>query len=348
MVVERIVSRPEGLDFVTPGRRDYHVALEHDSIWGDHLIPLTVLVGAQVQPGQGLVAFGATHGNEYEGPVALKHLAAELGAADALGRVILVPVLNVAAFKAGTRDSTGDDGVNLNRAFVEAAGRRPGLAGITHRIADFVRRWIWPQVHVVIDLHAGGLVGQFAACTSYHPLDDPAQGALVEETARLFGTPLVITYQNETPGLLTSEAERLGKVTIGTELGFGCAVSPDGVCYARHGVRAAAIRHGQLRGSLTRIAHHADGTQRLASMVDRACFTVAPFAGHYEPVRRCGDLVLAGETVGLLHDFDRFDLAPWPARAGLDGVVIAQAWNAATAQGQHIVVVGRCGQAFQA
>lgn len=338
--MERLIVRPDALDLESVGRRDYYVALEHDSIWGDHLIPLTVMVGSKARAGKGLVAFGSNHGNEYEGPVAIRHLMREFNPEDVEGRIILVPILNVAAFKAGTRDSTLDDRVNLNRAFVDGAGRVP-MAGITHRIADFVRRFIWPQVHVVIDLHSGGLVGQFALCTSFHPLDDPEQHRLIEDTARWFGTPLVITYQNETPGLLPSEAERLGKITIGTELGFGCSVNPDGVRYAKQGVRAAAIHHGQMRGEIAPIGHHADKTQRLASMVDRACFTVAPFAGHYEPLIKCGEFVRAGDVVGNLHDFDRIDLDPWPARAGVDGVVISQAWSAPILQGQHIVVTGR-------
>lgn len=339
-MTERRIVRPAGLDLESPGRRDYHVALEHDSIWGDHLIPLTVFVGPQAQAGQGLVAFGSNHGNEYEGPVALRHLMDEIALPDVAGRIILVPILNAAAFRAGTRDSTLDDRVNLNRAFIPGAGRTPGLTGITHRIADFVRTHIWPQVHVVIDLHSGGQVARFAPAASFHPIDDPVQGRLIEDTARWFGTPLVVTYQNETPGLLPSEAERLGKITVGTELGHGGAVSHEGVRYGRHGVRAAAIHHGQLAGSIGRIAHHADGTQRMVAMVDRKCFTVAPFAGHYEPLMACGTAVKAGEPVGLLHDFERIDLPPWPARAGVDGVVIAQAWAAPVLQGQHIVVTG--------
>jgi N-alpha-acetyl-L-2,4-diaminobutyrate deacetylase len=231
--------------------------------------------------------------------------------------------------------------VNLNRAFVEAAGKTPALAGITHRIAAFVRDFLWPRVHVVIDLHSGGDVARFAPCASFHPLDDPQQSQAVEETARWFGTPLVIIYQNQTPGLLPSEAERLGKITVGTELGWGRAVNPAGVMYGRQGVLAAAIRHGQLRGEIAPIAHHKAGTQRKVAMVDRECFTVAPFAGHYESLLECGAEVRCGETVGLLHDFDHIDQEPWPARAGVDGVVIAQAWVAPVMRGQHIVVVGR-------
>lgn len=339
--MERLICRPQELDFDSPGRRDYWVALEHDSIWGDHLIPLTVMVGHQARPGDGLVAFGSNHGNEYEGPMIVRRLMREIDLADVLGRIILVPVLNVAAFRAGARDSALDDHVNLNRAFIEGAGVAPAIKGITHRIAAFVRSCIWQHVHVVLDLHAGGQVARFLPLTSFHPVDDPVQSRLIEETARWFGTPLVITYQNETPGLLSSEAEHLGKITVGCELGWGGAVSAAGVQYGCHGVRAAAIHHGQLRGSIAPIAHHADGSQMRAEMIERACFTVAPFAGHYEPLLECGALVRQGEVVALLHDFERIDLDPWPVCAGVDGVVIAQAWGAPVLQGQHVLVTGR-------
>lgn len=337
----RIVTRLSALDLDSPGRRDYWVALEHDSIWGDHLIPLTVIVGPQAQAGKGLVAFGSNHGNEYEGPVVIKNLLREIRTDDVLGRMILIPVLNVAAFHAGTRESTQDDGVNLNRAFVEGAGRAPALSGITHRIAAFVREHIWPRVHVVIDLHSGGDVARFAICANYHPLEDPVQSAKIEETARWFGTPALMIYQNQTPGLLPSEAERLGKITVGTELGWGRAVNPEGVRYGRQGVLAAAIHNGQLRGSIEPIAHHKEGTQRKIEMVDRECFTCAPFAGHYEPLVECGTRLSRGDTAGLLHDFDHIDAEPWPVRAGVDGILLAQAWVATVMRGQHILVVGR-------
>ena len=149
-----------------------------------------------------------------------------------------------------------------------------------------------------------------------------------------------MTYQNETLGLLTSEAERLGKITVGTELGWGEAVNRDGVRYARHGVRAAAIQHGLMSGAIEKIAHHADGTQRMASIIAAACYVPAPFAGHYEEVIPCGALVKQGDIVGYLHDFQRIDDPPWPARAAVDGLIVGQAWGARVLQGQHIVCVG--------
>ncbi len=339
--MNRIVARPNQLDLDSPGRRDYWLALEHDSIWGDHLIPLTVFVGPETKPNEGLVSFGSNHGNEYEGPVALKHLLREIRIEDVRGRIILIPVLNPSAFRAGTRESSPDDGVNLNRAFVDGAGKSPALSGITHRIAAFVRDYIWPRVHIVLDLHSGGDVARFGICANYHIVDDPVQSQKIEETAKWFGTPFLMIYQNATPGLLPSEAERLGKITVGTELGWGRAVCTEGVRYGKQGVLAAAINNGLLRGKIEPIAFHKAANQRKLEMVDRDCFTVAPFDGHYEPVIDCGNPVRKGDIVGYLHDFDHIDMEPWPCRAGVDGYVLAQAWAAAIQRGQHIVVVGR-------
>lgn len=337
----RPLVRPRDLDLDSPGRRDYLVGLEHDTMWGMQVIPLTVFVGPQAAPGKGLVAFGSTHGNEYEGPVAIKNLLGEINLADVLGRIILIPVLNPEAFRTGTRDSLGADRVNLNRAFVSGAGQEPALAGVTHRIAQFVRQQIWPHAHVVLDLHSGGNLIRFDLCASFHPLDDPDQARLTEETARWFGTPLIMVYQNQTPGLLTSEAERLGKITVGTELGWGEAVNRDGVRYGRQGILAAAIHHGQLRGRIEKIGPHANGSQKKAAIVDAECYTAAPFAGHFEEVLPCGARVQQGDLIGRLHDFDRLDEPAFPLRAGCSGVIVGQAWTARVVQGQFVVCVGK-------
>lgn len=336
----RAVVLPEALDLESPGRRDYWVALEHDTMWGVQLIPLTVFVGPRAEPGRGLVAFGSTHGNEYEGPSAIKGLLQEIEADRVQGRIILIPVLNPEAFRTGTRDSVGADGVNLNRAFVEQAGLGAPLGGITHRIARFVREQIWPYVHVVLDLHSGGQQIRFDPCASFHPIDDPEQAKATAETARWFGTPLIMVYQNRTPGLLTSEAERLGKITVGTELGWGEAVLSQGVRYGRQGVLAAAVRHGQLAGTVEPIDHHASGTQKCAAIVDFECYVPAPFSGHYEEVLRCGTRVKRGELVGRLHDFARIDEPGWPVTAPVEGIVVGQAWGARVRQGQFICCVG--------
>ena len=112
----------------------------------------------------------------------IKHLLREIRLDDVRGRIILIPVLNPSAFLAGTRES-GDDGVNLNRAFVEGAGITPGLCGITHRVAAFVRDQIWPRVHVVIDLHSGGTRFRVYPLAGYMLHPDPG---VLDRQRRIF------------------------------------------------------------------------------------------------------------------------------------------------------------------
>jgi predicted deacylase len=333
--MSRQLISPAELDCITPGRRDYHVTFEHPTLWGHFLVPVTVMVGPDAAPGRGLVAIGSTHGNEYEGPVAIKHLLQEIDVADVSGRLILIPVLNAAAFAAGTRD-TPEDGANLNRAFPGDGG-----GGITARFADFITRQIFPHVHVVIDLHAGGRVARFPMVASFHHVADSVQRCEMELAARDFGVPIVMIYQDNTPGLLTSSAEKLGKITIGSELGWGQAVNRTGVAMARQGILRAAVRQGLLRGALPANRHCAASEQRLVDTSDPACSLLAPFAGHFEPTVARGEHVAAGKRVGYLHDFDRIDAAAHTLNAPHDGYVVCQGWEARVLQGQVVTQVGK-------
>src|SRR5262249_58480358 len=99
-------------------------------------------------------------------------------------------------------------------------GQRRGT--LSYRIADFVKTHIFPQVRVVLDLHAGGHEAVFPLCTSFHALSDAAQRAETAEVARLFDTPFVFIYsRGMASGLLTDEDEDGGKIAICG--GFGCA-----------------------------------------------------------------------------------------------------------------------------
>ena len=330
----RAIVSPEALDFETPGRRDYFVKVEHTTIWAHHLIPVTVIVGREAKAGKGLVAIGSTHGDEIEGPVAIKHLLREIKTEEALGRIILIPVLNVMAFKANRRE-TPDDGVNLNRAF-------PGdpKGSVTYRLADFVTRFIFPQVHVCLDIHAGGEVARFPATANIHKMSDPAQRKLMEEAARGFGTKFIMVYQNLTMGLLTSLAEDLGKITVGTEMGWGRAVQVGGVSMSRQGVLNAAIRQGLLRGELQN-KNCPPAEQVMVDTSDPASNFLAPHDALFEPTVELGQKVAKGQRVAWLHNFDRIDEPPVDLVAPHDGYIICQAWGARVIQGQVITQIGK-------
>ncbi|HYE05415.1 MAG TPA: succinylglutamate desuccinylase/aspartoacylase family protein [Planctomycetota bacterium] len=329
---KRTIVPITGLDVETPGRRDYFVSFEHPTLWGAYLVPVTVFVGPECTPGQGLVAIGSTHGNECEGPVGIKRLLQDIAIGDVRGRIIMIPTLNVAAFAAGTRD-TPEDGANLNRVF---PGDPKGT--ITERFADFIQTRIFPHVHVVLDLHSATNAFDFALVASFHYVADKAQQRKMEETARGFGTRFVMVYQNDTPGLLTSTAERMGKITIGTELGWGCTVCPEGVSMGMQGVLTAAVQHGQLRGSVPANRHFRREEQILIDNSDHGCYVHATRAGLYEPRVNVGDLVQPDDLIGVLHDFDAIDAPGEEIRAPHRGYILCQV-RARVMRGQVLSVV---------
>src|SRR5688572_30733959 len=304
------------IDWDHAGARFYHVPFTLDHTWGRVRIP--VYVACSAQPGPTVVAIGGTHGDEYEGPVGLKNLIRELDPARlASGRLIVIPVLNVPAFRAARRDSPLD-GQNMNRVF-------PGDAGgtITQRIARFVTDEVLARADVVIDIHSGGAGFEIIRCMSFHQVDDPARYAAFRETALLFGTPFVMIYTSGMgAGLLTEEAEAMGKVTIGSELGYGASTDLLGVRWAYHGLRNVMKRYGLLAGDPIDLRPPDLDRQRivLATNVDR--WITAPVGGVSEPLVPLGAFVTAGTPVTAIHDFDRWDELPVVIRADGDGYVL--------------------------
>lgn len=330
----RITVSPDHVDLISAGRRDYHVKFRHPTLHREVLMPVTVMVGPDAQPGRGLLAIGGTHGDEYEGPVAIRRLMQEIDIADVSGRLILLPVLSVCAFEAGTRDSPAD-GVNMNRAF---PGDSKGT--ISARIAHFVYSGLFPHVHVVQDVHAGGRVGRFSCFSSFHLWKDEAHRRAQERAARGYGTRFVVIHHNNDPGLLTVSAEQLGKVCIGGEFGWGRAIMRNGVDHARAGILSAAIDHGLLHEHERYARAGAVKEQVLLDASSAHAVSLAGCGGHFEPRVELEQYVHRGELLGYIHDFDRIDSPASEVRADMDGHVVFLAWEACVAKGQLVSEIG--------
>lgn len=98
---------------VAPWSRD-------ESGWGNLLTPIAVIANGE---GPTVLLTGGNHGDEFEGPVALRRLVHALDADDVAGRIIVVPGLNHAALRVGKRLSP-IDGVNM-RSPALPTGRSP-------------------------------------------------------------------------------------------------------------------------------------------------------------------------------------------------------------------------------
>lgn len=329
------VTPPAHVDWESPGKRLYHVPFTLDGTWGRVRIPLCVICGAR--PGKTVVAIGGTHGNEYEGPVGLKHLVENLEAQALIaGRVIVIPVLNVPAFQAARRESPLDGG-NMNRAF---PGRPDGT--ITSRIARFVSDEVLPRADIVIDIHAAGDTYEIARCASFHHVEDGAQLAAMKETAFLFGMPWIWIYaKGMGTGLLTEYAESLGKITIGGEFGYGASTDLQGVRWAHHGVLNVMRHHGLLAGRPEPLLPRDYDRQRLVASTDLETWITAPVSGISEPLVPLGALVKKGQPVSLIHDFEHIDSGGVEIPANMDGYLLVRRFRAQTAQGDVVAVIGQ-------
>lgn len=329
-----IVHSAAEIDFVSPGKRHYQIAFHQDGTWGYSLVPLTVVVGKRGENANGVICFGGTHGNEYEGQIAVKRLAADLDPEQLSGRVILMPQLSESACNANTRTSPLD-GVNMNRAF---PGNPRGT--ISYRISNFVKQHVFPLGRIVIDIHSGGNEGAFPICTSFHPISDPAQRKEIATVSRLFDPPFVLIYASTlASGLLTDEAEAEGKITLGGEFGGGESSSRFGVMHAYEGLWNV-LRHYQLvDGAVTRIRPADSPPPKLIRADKLDQYIPCPRDAVWEPVVDPGAAVHAGELIGRLHDFADHSAPAIEIRSPKEGYIGMMHLSARPRKGQTLFVI---------
>ncbi len=252
----------------------------NDSAWGSVMIPVTVIAKGA---GPTALLTGANHGDEYEGPIALQDLAITLKPEDITGRVIILPMMNMPAFAAGTRCSP-IDGANMNRSF-------PGSATgtITQKLCHYIATQLVPQADIVLDFHSGGSTLDFLPFAAAHILEDKAQEAACMAAMQAFNAPYSVRMlEIDNVGMFDTEVENQGKVFVTTELGGAGTSTARTVAVARKGIRNLLIHAGICSGT-----PEVSPTVQL-DMPDASCFLFSEQAGMIEYL---AELFTAGDTV---------------------------------------------------
>ena len=332
--MHNVIYDPATIDFDRPGKHHYQVAFHLDGAWGYSLVPLTVINGRRGASPNGVLCFGGTHGNEYEGQIAVKRLCSDLDPDKMAGRVVLIPQLSESACVANTRVSPLD-GVNMNRAF---PGNPRGT--ISLRIAHFIKTRIFPLGRVVLDIHSGGKEGAFPVCTSFHPIPDPRQRAEIADVCRLFDTPFVFIYASTmASGLLSDEAEAEGKITIGGEFGAGETSSRLGVRHAYEGSLNVLRHYDLLEGAVAPVRPAGSPDPVLVKADRLECYVPCPHDGIWEAVVEPGDRVVADQLIGRLHDFSDHSRPAMEIRASRAARIAMMHLSARPSRGQTLYVL---------
>lgn len=301
-------------DITAPGKTYGHIRLPHsadDSAWGHLMIPIVVINGTR--PGATALVIGGTHGDEYEGPLAVRHLIDAATPETILGRLIAIPYLNTPAFQSATRTSP-IDGVNLNRAF---PGNPSGT--LTQKIAAFVNDNLIPMADLVIDLHSGGKTLDFLPMAVSHILDDADQDQRCATAARAFSAPWTARLREiDNAGMLDGAAERAGKTFVTTELGGAGTSTPQSAEIAISGLRRVLAHH------VIYDWPYSPSPSRALDLSDPLGFHFATHGGLLYPRVALGETVAAGQPLAHIYNVDDLHTVRKSIHAARPGLVAAR------------------------
>lgn len=324
------------IDLDEVGHHRGHIVLPTStniSAWRNEQIPI-VAVG---DPGTGprVVIFGGTHGDEYEGQIAVNEFVQTIRPDEVIGQIIAVPCLSVPAAAAGTR--LWPDGVNMNRAFPGDPEGSPA-----HRLAHFVTTQLFSRSTHVYDLHSGGHTSYMYPMSHMRRVDDPVQGREMLAGMLAWNSDIHMLYTNVAgTGLLPDTAANMGKIVVTTELGGSGLILPSTNRLGIHGLRNSLRRMGALIGDVVTREDLGLGPARIASALDERNYVFSPVPGVFESLVAPGEDVTTGQSIARIHSLEEPWKAPEVLEAQASGIVCMIRAIPLTAKGDCIVVFGQ-------
>jgi predicted deacylase len=314
------------IDLDAPGRQSGHVTID--------TIATPIFCLAQGD-GPTLVLTAGVHGDEFEGPVALSELGRDLDIGDINGRVIIMPMVNGPACRAGER-RTPIDGLNLNRAF-------PGKAdgSFTSRLAHFIETEVLARADYAADFHGGGAILHFLPSTLFVVTGHDEADQRRRDLAQAFGARHIMLFGAKTMGVevsIDAAMIRQGVVGISGEFGGSAEISRDALALCRDGAR-------RLLAYLAIVAKPAAAPavdpSQLVDVRPDDCYVLAESDALFEPLVQLGDFVRRGMPVARMHQPDRPGEISRVIAARCDGVVMARRPLAKSASGDWLLIIGQ-------
>jgi hypothetical protein len=303
-----------------PGEKAYGV--NEFAVQGQpYRLSMWVINGAHEGPTM-LVTAGV-HAAEYASIAAALDLGRTLDPASLAGRVIVVPVLNVAGFGVRSIYISPLDGKNLNRVF---PGDASGTA--SEQVADWLFRNAIKQANHYIDLHGGDLTEALVPFTIVFKSGNAQVDNASLEMAKVFGINNLV--RSETPGSAYAAATKAGVPSILAEAGGQGIWPPEDVARLRDGVNRVMRHLKMLPGPAPEAGRY--------TVLDRFIWLRSEHDGFWYPGVAVGDAVKAGQSLGCVKDYEGRVLQAVTAPA--DGCVLFLVTSLAINNGDPFLAVG--------
>jgi predicted deacylase len=323
---------------LTPGTTQRHlIKLPGAALANDEPRPVISFAGAK--PGPMLFVNAGVHGGEYPAVEAVIRLSKTLDPKKNSGTVILMPVLNLPAFRMRTPFVCPIDNVNPNRVFPGDA-RGSYSEQMTHAlINEFV-----VHADAYVDLHGGDIpeaLLAFVICRSEAGLADHKArdvAARSKQMALAFGLPYVLTVSKPVqPGKGLSSyaaAAEKGIPAILAEAGGVGQMQEDAVELLCRGV-TNVMRH---LGMIAAEHPHLKGEEGSATVLTKFEWVYAKSSGVWYPKVIPGDVVNKGEQIGTVGDL--FGETLERVKSPVNGVVLFLTINPSVLENGLLMGIG--------
>lgn len=258
--------------------------------FSEDALPATILYGEQ--DGDTVLVTGGIHNAEYVGIECVTRLSKDLEPKMIKGILILIHIVNVNGFRARTVSVSAEDGKNLNRVF---PGNPEGT--FTDKLAFFMEKELFSKADYYIDVHNGDW---FEDLKPFIYSVGNAQKAVVEKAEQMAKAADVPFYikSSSTSGAF-NRAGKLGIPSVLLERGRSGLWSHEEADASRKDVKNIL----RFLGVLLTPPPYEERQRMIPRYMDHAHYIDSPNEGCWFPSKRAGDIVHAGEAVGVLKDY---------------------------------------------
>lgn len=284
-------------------------------------VPSFLINGAH--DGPTLVVTGGIHGAEYASIEAALRLAQTLDPAALHGRVMVLPIVSMDAYKARSIYVVPMDGQNLNRQF---PGDAEGTA--SQQLANWLTFNVIKQADYYVDLHGGDLNEALVPFTIFQKAGDEETNAKSLELARVFGIEYVVG--SDVKGSTISAAAALGVPGILPESGGQGIWEPHHIQTLSDGLDRVMRHLEMVKGS--------ELEPRPTQIMNQFAWLRSEHDGAFYPAVRVGDKVKEGQPLGRVADFEGNTLQS--ISAPVTGAVLFLVTTLAINKGDPLLAVG--------